>query len=376
MWNRFFAFVRKLFTSGSVALLRKLKAEPYGLSAKTSSSTFDCHMKKSGCLPIFLFVALGLSLFGNLLLIAALGTHGSGPVKISPAKKFSEITLSPGSGSTDKIAVITLNGLISYGREGASGDSMVDEAKNAFLQAADDPRVKAIVLSEDSPGGEVTAGDTIYHALTKLNSRKPVVIFINSIGTSAAYYIACGGNWIMCSDTSFTGSIGVIISTLNYKDLFGKIGLQSVIFKSGQFKDALNGARDLTDEEKSYFQGLVMQTYDRFLGIVASSRHLDPTVLRNGIADGRVLSGKDAYAAKLVDQLGYIEDAYDKARLLGKAPGAEIVLYEKKRGFEQFLKLFENSEKSDIRLDLNVGSSPGIKLESGRLYLLPSFYAW
>jgi len=333
-------------------------------------------MKKSGCLPIFLFVFLGLSLFGNLLLIAALGTHGSGPAKIISPRKFAETVISPGGTSEDKIAVIDLNGLISYGKTGASGDSMVNEMKDAFAQAAEDSQVKAIVLSVDSPGGEVTAGDTIYHALGKLNAKKPVVIFINSIGTSAAYYIACGGSWIMCSDTSFTGSIGVIISTLNYKDLFGKIGLQSVIFKSGTFKDALNGARDITDEEKNYFQGLVMQTYDRFLGIVATARHLDPTALRNGIADGRVLSGKDAYAAKLVDQLGYIEDACDKARQIGKAPGAEIVRYEKRKGFEQFLKFFESSEKNDIHLDLNVGLGAGEKLDSGRLYLLPSFYAW
>ena len=118
-----------------------------------------------------------------------------------------------------------------------------------------------------------------------------------------------------------------------------------------------------------------MQTYDRFLGIVATARHLDPSTLRNGIADGRVLSGKDAFAAKLVDQLGYIEDAYDKARVLGKAPGAQIVRYEKKRGLGRLLRFFEDSEKSDIHLDLNVGPGGGIKLESGRLYLLPSFYA-
>ena len=332
-------------------------------------------MKKSGCLPLVLFVALSLSLFGNLLLIAALGTRGSGPAKAISKKKFAETTLFAGHSTTDKIAVIDLNGLISYGRGTAAGESLVDDLKEAFRQASDDPEVKAIVLSVDSPGGEVTAGDTIYHALGKLSAKKPVVVFMNSIGTSAAYYIACGSSWIMCGDTTFTGSIGVIISTLNYKELFGKIGLQTVIFKSGQFKDALNGARDLTEEEKTYFQGLVMQTYDRFLGIVATARHLDPATLRSGIADGRVLSGKDAFAAKLVDQLGYIEDAYDKARSLGKAPGAEVVRYEKKRSFGRLLRFFEDSEKSDIRLDLNVGPGAGIKLESGRLYLLPSFYA-
>jgi protease-4 len=336
-------------------------------------------MKKSGCLPLFLIVLLGFSLFANLMLLIVLGSRGAGPAKAMTKKKFLETTLVQGHDSSDKIAVIRLDGLISY-RHGVSsastGDSMVDDLKEAFQQAANDSKVKAVVISVDSPGGEVTAGDTIHHALGKLSAKKPVVIFINSIGTSAAYYIACAGSWIMCSDTSFTGSIGVIISTLNYKELFGKIGLQSVIFKSGQFKDALNGARDLTVEEKSYFQGLVMQTYDRFLNIVADSRHLDAATLRDGIADGRVLSGKDAYAAKLVDQLGYIEEAYAKAQTLGNVPGAEVVRYEKKRGLAQFLRLFEDSEKSDIHLDLNVGSSAGMKLESGRLYLLPSFYAF
>jgi protease-4 len=333
-------------------------------------------MKKSGCLPLFLLVSLGICLFVILILVVALGSKGSGPAKAITVKKFSETTVVSATNSSDKIALIRLDGMISYGRNGGVDGNMVDDLKEAFQQASNDPRVKAVVLSVDSPGGEVTAGDTIHHALGKLTAKKPVVIFINSIGTSAAYYIACAGSWIMCSDTSFTGSIGVIISTLNYKELFGKIGLQSVIFKSGQFKDALNGARDLTEEEKTYFQGLVMQTYDRFLNIVASSRHLDATTLRNGIADGRVLSGRDAYNAKLIDQLGYVEDAYDKARILGKAPGAEVVRYEKKHGLAHFLRLFEDSEKSDIHLDLNVGPAAGMKLDSGRLYLLPSFYAF
>ena len=330
-------------------------------------------MKKNGCLPLVLFVVLGLSLFANLMLFVALGSHGSGPARAISEKKFAETTVIQGHGP-DKVALIRLDGLISYGRSVSDGN-MVDDLKEAFLQAENDPKVKAVVLSVDSPGGEVTAGDTIHHALQHLNARKPVVVYMNAIGTSAAYYIACAGSWIMCGDTTFTGSIGVIISTLNYKDLFGKIGLQSVIFKSGKFKDALNGARDLTEEEKAYFQGLVMQTYERFLGIVSTARRLDPESLRNGVADGRVLSGKDAYADKLVDQLGYIEDAYEKARALGKAPGAEVVRYERKKGLGRLLRFFEDSERSDLRVDLNVGPLPSQRLESGRLYLLPFFYA-
>jgi len=331
-------------------------------------------MKKPGCLPLFLFVALGLSLFGNLILLVTLGSLGSGPAKGISEKKFTESVVAPAKDSEEKIAMIRLSGLISFGRMGSDGN-MVDELKDAFQQAENDPHVKAIVLSVDSPGGEVTAGDTIHHALQKLQGKKPVVVFLNSIGTSAAYYIACAGSWIMCTETTFTGSIGVIISTLNYKELFGKVGLQSVIFKSGKFKDALNGARDLTDEERSYFQGLVMQTYDRFLNIVATARKLDPALLRDGVADGRVMSGKDAYAAKLIDQIGYVEDAWEKARSLGKAPGAEVVRYERKRGFGKLFRLLGESEKSELHLDLNLTPGADLKLESGRLYLLPSFYA-
>jgi protease-4 len=176
----------------------------------------------------------------------------------------------------------------------------------------------------------------------------------------------------MCNDTTFTGSIGVIISTLNYRDLFGKIGLESVVFKSGKFKDMLNGAREMSKEEKEYVQGLVMQSYDRFLGIVASSRKLDAATLRNGPADGRILSGTDAYAAKLVDELGYIEDAYEKARSLGKAPGAEVVRYVRTYSFDRFLRLFGESASAKVEIGL-----PGKKyaLEPGRVYLLPPFFA-
>jgi protease-4 len=176
----------------------------------------------------------------------------------------------------------------------------------------------------------------------------------------------------MCNDTTFTGSIGVIISTLNYRDLFGKIGLESVVFKSGKFKDMLNGAREMSSEEKDYVQGLVMQSYDRFLGIVANARKLDAATLRNGPADGRILSGTDAYAAKLVDELGYIEDAYEKARALGNAPGAEVVRYVRTYSFDRFLRFFGEASSAKVEIGL-----PGKKysLEPGRIYLLPPFFA-
>ena len=332
-------------------------------------------MKKSGCLVAGLFVAVCLSMFGNLILLAVLGVRGENSfthAKVLPEKFYEEEILVEGKNSHDRIAVIPLEGVIGFGQEGALGDSMVEDFKAAMQQAAEDPHVKAVILAIDSPGGEVTASDVLYNELMKFRADKPVIAYFNSIGASGAYYTACGADWIMCNDTTFTGSIGVIISTLNYRELFGKIGLESLTFKSGKFKDMLNGAREMTPDEKAYVQGLVMQSYDRFVGIVAKSRKLDERSLRNGVADGRILSGTDALASKLVDQLGYVEDAYKKAMDLAEAPGAEVVRYVKPYSWRQLLHLFAESRAPKVQIEF-----PGKKysLQPGRVYLLPDFFA-
>src|SRR5438132_8868058 len=215
--------------------------------------------------------------------------------------------------TTDKIAVITMRGLISSSLPGNVTDSMVDDMRAALQQARDDSRVKAIVLEIDSPGGEVTASDEIYSAVVKTRARKPVVVYMDSLAASGGYYVSCGGNFLMANETTINGSIGVIIQTLNYEQLFNKIGLASVVFKSGKFKDILNGARPMTPEERELIQSFVMQTYDKFLGIVAKERSLPAEMLRNTIADGRILSGKEAFDDQLIDGLGELDDAFRKA---------------------------------------------------------------
>jgi protease-4 len=330
-------------------------------------------MKKSA-LVVFLFVAVCASMFVNLVLLALLGASGKNAMAVinKSQSEYDEEMVVSVSGSHDKIAVIPLRGVIGYGMDGSLGESMVEDFKLALQQAAEDDRVKGVIVEVDSPGGEITASDVLYNALLNFKKEKPVVVFFNAIGASGAYYMACGADWIMCNDTTFTGSIGVIISTLNYRELFGKIGLEAVIFKSGKFKDMLNGAREISPEEKEYIQGLVMQSYDRFLGIVAKSRKLDAGKLRDGAANGRILSGTDAFSAKLVDQLGYIEDAYEKARELSSSPKASIVRYVRRYHFANLLRLFGESASTTVQIDIT-GKKPA--LEPGRIYLLPPFFA-
>jgi protease-4 len=333
-------------------------------------------MKKSGCLIVFLFAAVCASMLLNLGLLAAVGSKRAGGlagVKVLRPKVFEERVLVDGTDSSAKVAVIPLDGVISFGEKGSLGDAMVEDFKDALQQAENDRQVRAVVLQVDSPGGEITASDVLYDAICRLARHKPVVVYFNSLGASGAYYAACGANWIMCNDTTFTGSIGVIISTLNYRDLFGKIGLESVVFKSGKFKDMLNGARVMTPEEQAYVQGIVMQSYDRFVGIVARSRKLDEKSLREGVADGRILTGTDAFASKLVDELGYIEDAFDKAAELGGAPGAEVVRYERNYSFDRFFRMFGES-RAAAKLEIDVFPR-SVRLEPGRVYLLPAFFA-
>ena len=192
--------------------------------------------RKLGCLSIFLFVALCASVFANFVLIAALVGRTAGVVgqqELPP--RFREVQVERGDrGSNDKVALIVMRGLISSNIPGTVSDSMVDDMRAALQQARDDKRVKAVVLEIDSPGGEVTASDEIYNAVVKTRATKPVVIYMDTLAASGGYYVSCGGKFLMANETTITGSIGVIIQTLNYEQLFNKIGLASVVFKSGK----------------------------------------------------------------------------------------------------------------------------------------------
>lgn len=331
--------------------------------------------QKSGCLTAVLIVMLCLSLFFNFALLAYKTTKvGQGRLSRSTElPEFDEKTVVEATAAADgKIVRLDLRGIITSAEDGALGETMIEDFTIALNQAVEDSAVKAIVVQIDSPGGEVTASDIMYQAVRKARERKPIVIYMSSVAASGGYYIACGGSWLMANETTITGSIGVIIQTLNYQQLFGKIGLEAITFKSGEFKDILSGSRQMTPEEKAYIQALVMQTYDKFVGIVADERKLLLDELKTGIADGRIVSGKDALAAKLVNAVGSLEDAYAKARELGGAPGAAVVRYE--AGFK-LGRLFEMlGESRANKVEISLGDALVPKLETGKLYLLPSFY--
>ena len=334
--------------------------------------------KSFGCLGIGLVVLLVLSLVLNFIFVLAgstrMATSAMGVQAQLP--RFEEGLIAPArDGASDKIAVLSLRGIISGMEPGAIGETMVEDMKLQLAQAVGDEKVKAIVLHIDSPGGEVTASDTIYNAVRRARDKKPVVVYMGSLAASGGYYVACGARWLVANETTFTGSIGVIMQGINFEGLMGKVGVSTITYKSGKMKDMLSGSRQPTDEEKAYLQAMIMQTYGKFVGIVARERNLPEQQLRDGIADGRVVSGTDALAAKLVDQLGEVEDAYEKAKELGGAPGASIIRYEAPFKLGRLLRILGKSDARQSKIEVNLMKSLAPQLEVGRLYFLPGFYA-
>ncbi|MEA3188250.1 MAG: protease, partial [Chthoniobacter sp.] len=150
-----------------------------------------------GCMIAALVLLLFFSIVFNIVLIAAKSHRMPGRRFMTPrAPQFEEQTVANAAGSTgDKIALITLRGLISASLGGTLGETMVEDLKIALRQAVDDPNVKAIVLNIDSPGGEVTASDEIYDSVKRARDKKPVVVYMSSLAASGGYYVSCGGTW-------------------------------------------------------------------------------------------------------------------------------------------------------------------------------------
>jgi protease-4 len=228
----------------------------------------------------------------------------------------------------EAVALIRLEGTIVSGKE---PDSFLSTTGNAFSEAiierleraASDPSVKALVLRVNSPGGGIVASDEIYQAL--LGVEKPVVVSMGDTAASGGYYVSCAADEIMANSVTLTGSIGVISTVPNFEELLDKVGIQMLVFKSGPMKDELSPYREPTQEEIEHWQNITDEAYEEFLTIVAKQRDLDLDEARE-IADGRVYTGQRALELGLVDSLGNLPDAIERAAELGGIVGEPRVI--------------------------------------------------
>ena len=184
-----------------------------------------------------------------------------------------------------------------------------DEATvQALDTVADNDKAQALIVFIDSPGGTTHGGETLYEAIGRVRQKKPVVAVIGALGTSAGYLIALAADRILVRQTSVTGSIGVLIETAEVSRLLDKLGVATDAVKSGPLKDTPSPFQPMTREGRAVVQGLVDDSYDWFVDLVAERRQLPREAART-LADGRVYTGRQAVAAKLVDELGATREA-------------------------------------------------------------------
>ncbi|HLC25488.1 MAG TPA: signal peptide peptidase SppA [bacterium] len=220
------------------------------------------------------------------------------------------------SAGGDKIAIVSIRGTI------LDAEDTVDQLK----RYAEDPTIKGIILRVDSPGGAVGPSQEIYTQVLKTRvAGKKVVVSMGSVAASGGYYVAAAADRIIANPGTLTGSIGVIFQFANVEDLMKKIGVKTVVIKSGQYKDVGSPMRALREDERRLLQGVIDDVYEQFVQAVAKGRKL-PIEKVKEFADGRIFTGSQAKELGLVDKLGSLQDAIDDtARLVGISGKPRIV---------------------------------------------------
>ena len=247
-----------------------------------------------------------------------------------------------GGGNKQKIAIVYAVGEIIEGKssssflgESALGSTTMVEALN---KAFDDPKVAAVVLRVDSPGGSATASDLIWHAT--MNRKKPMVASMGNVAGSGGYYITMGAKKIYAEPATITGSIGVLGGKLVTEGLYDKLGLSTEVVSRGKNSGILTSASPFSPDERKIWLRYMEQTYHEFVSKAAQGRHMDYEKLE-ALAQGRVYTGRQAKKLGLIDEVGTLKDAIAEAKkLAGLKADADVdflVLPEPKSFIEQLL---------------------------------------
>jgi protease-4 len=206
--------------------------------------------------------------------------------------------VSRGGIHTDYIAQVTLEGIMV---DDPDRDEILDDLR-------DNKQVKAVIVKLDSPGGTTVAGEVAYLKLKEIAAKKPVVGVMNTLCASACYMAALGTNHIIARNGTLTGSIGVLLQSLEISRLTDKLGITPITITSGPMKDVPSMTEPFTPEQRRVVSELVTDAYDHFIGLIVISRKMNEAQVRT-LADGRVYTGSQAAKLKLIDQIGGIDEA-------------------------------------------------------------------
>lgn len=245
----------------------------------------------------------------------------------------------PTVGTGPAVGLIRIQGVILSGEPTGpfpDGNTYSKVVIEQLRRAQSNPDVKAILLRINSPGGSVVGSDEIYQVLRE-EIDKPVVVSMGELAASGGYYIAAGADKIVANPATFTGSIGVILTVANVEELLNKVGVEVTILKRGELKDELSPFREMTPEERAWWQGIIDEAYEQFVDAVAEGRGL-PREKVLELADGRVYTGRQALELGLVDALGNLPDAIELAAELGGIEGKPRIIEFRRR--PSFWELF------------------------------------
>ena len=300
-----------------------LQPAPSGPAPQPLQMSPPVKEKKRSGWRIFWNIVLVLSVFANIVLFLIL----IGVAAIFAAGRmgaFTEEVIQTGP-KTAKIAVISVQGII----DGEKAQDVYQQLKSA----REDKYVKGLIIRINSPGGMISASDQIYNEIRsyKAKTGKPVVAFMENLAASGGYYASVACDKIVAEPTAITGSIGVIVGYLVLQQLLEeKLGIVPVISKSGLKKDWPSSFHPPTEEELEYIKTkLITPAYERFVEVVAKGRpSLTPADVRR-LADGSIYGSKEALDEKLIDDIGYFDDAIELAKSMAGVKEALVVEYRK-----------------------------------------------
>lgn len=258
-----------------------------------------------------------------------------------------------------KVGIIHIEGTIGATTSdtlfGAIPSSHLDQVR----AAEQDPSLQALVIRVNSPGGSAGTSQELYQTILRIReSGVPVVVSMGDTAASGGYYLAAASDYIFANGSTMTGSIGVIMESVNLSQLYDLIGVEFEVIKSGEFKDTGHAGRSLTERESELLNALIYDAWDQFVDDVAVGRNLERTHVET-IADGRIMTGRQALEYQLVDELGGLDAAIDKAiELAGiTGPVSYDTYTEPQTWFERILstylnfpKLIENLSSSSVSL--------------------------
>lgn len=253
--------------------------------------------------------------------------------------------------SDDWVAVVFMEGEVvaGTGQDGSIGSSTY---RKQLKKLRETDEVKAVVLRLNTPGGLSIASDIIHHELTLFPDSIPIVVSMGDVCSSAGYHISSPANHIVAQPNTITGSIGVLGLLPNMQELLeDKIGITSDTVKTGNYADFGNVWRPVSEKERAVYQRYIDEGYKDFLQHVATGRNMDSAKVAE-LAQGRVYTGLQAIDLGLVDQLGGLQDAIEKAAELANLEAYYVRNYPPQKDFfERLDEVINSGSMSVVAMD-------------------------